>query len=151
MLFPLDSRVVRTHGRIEGREVSRDRCLRGDEGKQAAGMERGQKTRSSVCCCVVKGNLGRRVYLQEAFASSRCPPPTVLGWRPAKCQGGDILSPPGLWVCLAPPHGPEGRGQTLPEVGIHHLYASVRIPNKEVIILPSLYHALYELVRRLII
>lgn len=44
MFFPSDSRVVRTHGRIKGREVSRDRCLRGDEGNQAAGMERGQKT-----------------------------------------------------------------------------------------------------------
>lgn len=43
-LFPSDSRAVRTHGRIEGREVSRDRCLRGDEGEQAAGTGRGQKT-----------------------------------------------------------------------------------------------------------
>ena len=41
--------------------------------------------------------------------------------------------------------------QILAKVGIHHFYIYVQIPNKEVIILPSFYHAFYELVRRLII
>lgn len=42
-------------------------------------------------------------------------------------------------------------GQILAKAGIHHFYVYVQIPNKKVIILPSLYHAIYELARRLII
>lgn len=48
-----------------------------------------------------------------------------------------------------PLHGPPGEDPC--EVSIHHFYIYVQIPNKKVIILPSLYHAFYELVRRLII
>lgn len=60
-LFPLDSRVARTHGRTEGREVSRDTREGGVQREQATVMERGQERLGlkSVCCCVVNGNLGK--------------------------------------------------------------------------------------------
>lgn len=58
-LFPLDSRVARTHGKTEGREVSRD--TREGLREQATVMERGRERLGlkSVCCCVVNSNLGK--------------------------------------------------------------------------------------------
>lgn len=57
--------------------------------------------------------------------------------------------PAGRRLQPGPPSGcPEADSS---QVGIHHFYVDVQILNKEVIILPSLYHAFYELVRRLII
>lgn len=52
----------------------------------------------------------------------------------------------------APPRASEWASGADPcEVSIHHFYVCEQIPNKKVILLPSLYHVFYERVRRLII
>lgn len=52
----------------------------------------------------------------------------------------DFLSPAGQR--LHPGFQMGLRGQMLAKAGIHHFYICAQIPNKEVIILPSLYHAI---------
>lgn len=95
---------------------------------------------------------------QEADHTLRCPiflhnlalwKAPWHGTEVSRVSEKDFLRPAGQRRHPGPPNGPLGADPS--QGSIHHFYVYIQIPNKEVIILPSLYHTFCELVRRLII